>query len=141
MPNRRRSYLSCAPFFKRADQRLRGRRLPQIEKGERGLGPVLSPFVVSVHVIGLKDFQERFDGFAHDARFKGIFHAVFLDQGAEWIFASHLAKFQITLPSQGVILPVQIEELESHDLGQGVIDVIERDFEDMGLKQPAVARL
>ena len=92
-------------------------------------------------LIGLQHLHQGANRFLDDVRGEGILHMVAENQGTERIFSAGFAEFEIAFPSEFMVLAVQVEELEGHDLGQGVIDVIERDFEDMGLKQPAVARL
>ena len=56
---------------------------------------------------------------------------VFRHQGAEGIFAAHGAKLEVPFPGSFVVFAVHVEELEGHDLGEGVIDVIEWSGKDM----------
>ena len=51
---------------------------------------------------------------------------IFGHEGDEWVFAAHLADIEISLPSELMVFPIEVEELEGHDLGKGIVDVIER---------------
>jgi hypothetical protein len=64
---------------------------------------------------------------------------IFGHEGNEWVFAAHLADIEISLPSELMVFPIEVEELEGHDLGKGIVDVIERRGEDMALGQPTMA--
>ena len=88
-------------------------------------------------MIALEDFDQRLDCLLEDALVKRILESVFRDERNEGILAAHLAELEVLLPSLVVILAVEVEELEGEDLGQGVIDVVERRGEDVALGQPA----
>ena len=80
-------------------------------------------------LIGLQHLHQGTNRFPDDVRGEGILHMVAENQGTERIFSAGFAEFEIAFPSEFMVLAVQIEELEGHDLGQGVINVIERAHE------------
>ena len=96
-------------------------------------------FFCLVDVVFAKHLEQRTHRLLNDARSERILHVVLRYESAEGILTTHLAKFQVTLPGELVIFAVEVEELEGHDLGKGVVDVIERGIEDMPLREPATS--
>ena len=85
-----------------------------------------------------KDLFKRLDRLGEDPFIEWDLKPHFLNELAEGVFASELAKLDVLLPSVFVRASVFVEKLERTHLRKRVIDIVERKLEDMELGEPAV---